>query len=125
MKFAFVWTVCCSAGSFLFLFLNEQTNMDEYFEASQPLVEVVQHNSEKVTADDVKLLLEFYRNHPILWSTSHPQYRNHLKKNKAKHELVEALGFRFTVEVLDRITRGRLQIRFFLPYPPLPTKALI
>ena len=59
-------------------------------------------NSEKISADDVKLLLEFYRENPILWNASHSQYRNHIEKNKAKEGLVKSLGCRFPIQVLEQ-----------------------
>ena len=62
--------------------------MDDYLEVSQSLVDDVQRNSENISADDVKFLLEFYRDLPILWSASHSQYRSHVEKNKVKDELV-------------------------------------
>ena len=58
MKFAFARPVWCSAGSFLsVLNFESEINMDVYMEASQ--VDVVQQNSDKITADGVKLLIEF------------------------------------------------------------------
>ena len=43
-------------------------------------------NCEKMSADDVRLLLEFYRDNTILWNASHPQYRSH-KKTRPKKDL--------------------------------------
>lgn len=110
MKFPCAWPVCCSAGSFLSVLTRQQTNMDDYFEVSQHPVDIVQ---EKISADDVKLLLEFYREHPILWSGSHSQYRNYVEKNKVKDELVKSLGHRFPIELLeiDQIHSLRISMR--------------
>ena len=88
MKFPCAWPVCCSAGSFLSVLTRQQTNMDDYFEVSQHPVDIVQ---EKISADDVKLLLEFYREHPILWSGSHSQYRNYVEKISMRREVKRQL----------------------------------
>ena len=65
-------------------------------EASLELFEVnaVGH-FEKITTDDLKSLISFYQKNPVLWNLSHPQYRNHALKNKAKEELVKALGSKY------------------------------
>ena len=44
-------------------------------------------NSEKISAGDVKLLLEFRRENPILWNALHPQYRSHVEKARQKKVL--------------------------------------
>ena len=51
---------------------------------------------------DLKSLISFYQKNPVLWNPSHPQYRNHALKNKAKEELVKALGLKYTIEVLEK-----------------------
>ena len=72
-------------------------------EASQEVFEVnaVGH-FEKITTDDLKSLISFYQKNPVLWNPSHPQYRNHALKNKAKEELVKALGSKYRIEVLEK-----------------------
>ena len=72
-------------------------------EASQEVFEVnaVEH-FEKITTDDLKSLISFYQKNPVLWNPSHPQYRNHALKNKAKEELVKALGSKYRIEVLEK-----------------------
>ena len=57
---------------------------------------------EKITTDDLKSLISFYQKNPVLWNPSHPQYRNHALKNKAKEELVKALGSKYRIEVLEK-----------------------
>ena len=59
-------------------------------EASQ--VDIVHQNSDKMTSEDVKSLIVFYRSNLILWNASRPQYRNHVAKNKLKEDLVNTLG---------------------------------
>ena len=38
----------------------------------------------------------------MLWNPSHPQYRNHALKNKAKEELEKALGLKYRIKVLEK-----------------------
>ena len=57
---------------------------------------------EKITTDDLKSLISFYQKNPVLWNPSHPQHRNHKLKNKAKEELVKALGSKYRIEVLEK-----------------------
>ena len=64
--------------------------------------EFITQNCEKMSADDLTLLLEFYRDNAILWNASHPQYRSHIEKAKAKEELVKSLGCRFPIELLEK-----------------------
>lgn len=69
-------------------------------EASQ--VDIVQQNSVKITSEDVKSLIVLNRSNPVLWNASHPQYRNHVAKNKVKEDLVNTLGNRYGIEVLEK-----------------------
>ena len=64
--------------------------------------EFITQNCEKMSADDVRLLLEFYRDNAILWNASHPLYRSRIEKAKAKEGLVKSLGCRFPIEVLEK-----------------------
>ena len=69
-------------------------------EASQ--VDIVYQNSDKMTSEDVKSLIVFYRSNPVLCNASYPQYRNHVAKNKLKEDHVNTLGNRYGIEVLEK-----------------------
>ena len=49
-------------------------------------------NCDKITPQDLKFLISFYEKNPVLWNQSHPHYRNHASKHKAREDLMKALG---------------------------------
>ena len=57
---------------------------------------------DKMKKDDIQALIEHYRDNPILWNTTHSQYRNKELKTKVKTDLVKHLGNRYSVDVLDK-----------------------
>ena len=86
--------------------------MDDYNEASQCFA---QQETDRMNADDVKVLISFYADNLIQWNASRPQYRSYFEKNK--DELVKALDSRFSNVVLEKkfqsLRTSRLHIRFF------------
>ena len=57
---------------------------------------------DKMKKDDIQTLIEYYRDNPMLWNTTHSQYRNKELKTKVKAELVKRLGNRYSIDVLDK-----------------------
>jgi hypothetical protein len=59
-------------------------------------------NCDKITPQDLKFLISFYEKNPVLWNQSHPHYRNHALKNKAREVLMKALGNKYRMEILEK-----------------------
>ena len=87
-----IWPVVVTAGS---LFSTTTQNMDD-------TGLVVEQQSDKISADDVKTLIGFYRLNPVLWNSAHPQYRNYVAKNNARDELLITLGNKYSIELLEK-----------------------
>ena len=57
---------------------------------------------DKISNKDIQTLLGYYRDKPVLWNSSHPDYRNREIKASAKTELGKIFDNKYSIETLEK-----------------------